>query len=312
MQSVTTVCNHFWRKEKLEEGPIALEPLGGWHGNNINQSTIALERLYYQDHLLGGMGRVRHVHNGGEVQVLTSAESYYVDSFVFEFYRCWYHGCPQCFKRHRNVKNNCHLDRTIQEVYDETLKKASMLRQAGYTLIEKWECEFKKDKASDANLQAFLQDLELVPPLNPHDAFYGGRTGAVTNHCQVQEPDLIKYADATSLHAWVNKYKEYPIRFPLIYTNPNDQNIDHYFGVALIDVLPPERLLHPVLPYRAGGKLNFPLCAACVKEEQTKPWLERTNVCTHTDEERTLRGTWATIEIQKAVHDSSTSESYTQ
>ena len=312
MQSVTTVCNHFWRKEKLEEGPIALEPLGGWHGNNINQSTIALERLYYQDHLLGGMGRVRHVHNGGEVQVLTSAESYYVDSFVFEFYRCWHHGCPQCFKRHRNVKNNCHLDRTIQEVYDETLKKAAMLRQAGYTLIEKWECEFKKDKASDANLQAFLQDLELVPPLNPQDAFYGGRTGAVTNHCQVQEPDLIKYADATSLHAWLNKYKEYPIRFPLIYTNPNDQNIDHYFGVALVDILPPERLLHPVLPYRAGGKLNFPLCAACVKEEQTKSWLERTNVCTHTDEERTLRGTWATIEIQKAVHDSSTSESYTQ
>ena len=83
VQSVTiaSACNHFWRKEKLEEGPIALEPLGGWHGNNINQSTIALEWLYYQDHLLGGMGRVRHVHNGGEVQVLTSAESYYVDGF---------------------------------------------------------------------------------------------------------------------------------------------------------------------------------------------------------------------------------------
>ena len=189
------------------------------------------------------------------------------------------------------MKNNCHLDRTIQEVYDETLKKAAMLRQAGHTLIEKWECEFKKDKATDANLQAFLQDLELVPPLNPRDAFYGGRTGAVTHHCQVQEPDLIKYADATSLYSWVNKYKEHPVRFPLIYTNPNDQNIDHYFGVALVDILPPERLLHPVLPYRAGGKLNFPLCAACVKEEQTKPWLERTNLCTHTDEERTLRGT---------------------
>lgn len=84
MQSVTTACNHFWRKEKLEEGPIALEPLGGWHGNNINQSTIALERLYYQDHLLDGMGRVRHVHNGGKVQVLTSAESYYVDGFAEE------------------------------------------------------------------------------------------------------------------------------------------------------------------------------------------------------------------------------------
>lgn len=81
VQSVTiaSACNHFWRKEKLEEGLIALEPLGGWHSNNINQSTIALEWLYYQDHLLGGMGRVRHIRNGGEVQVLTPAESYYVD-----------------------------------------------------------------------------------------------------------------------------------------------------------------------------------------------------------------------------------------
>lgn len=70
IQSVTiaSVCNYFWRKEKLEENLIALEPLGGWYGNHINQSTIALEWLYYQDHLLDGMGRVRHVRNGGEVQ----------------------------------------------------------------------------------------------------------------------------------------------------------------------------------------------------------------------------------------------------
>ena len=60
-------CNLFWRREKLETDLIALEPQGGWRGNRINQSKIALEWLYYQDHLLGGMGRVRHVRNGGEV-----------------------------------------------------------------------------------------------------------------------------------------------------------------------------------------------------------------------------------------------------
>ena len=38
IQSVTIAseCNYFWRKEKLEENLIALEPLGGWHGNHIN------------------------------------------------------------------------------------------------------------------------------------------------------------------------------------------------------------------------------------------------------------------------------------
>ena len=98
------------------------------------------------------MGRVRHVRNGGEVQVLTAAESYYVDGFdeetntVFEFYGCWYHGCSHCFKHYRDVKRNSHQDRTVNEVYDATLKKAALLRQAGYTVVEKWECVFKKEK----------------------------------------------------------------------------------------------------------------------------------------------------------------------
>lgn len=56
------------------------------------------------------MGRVRHVRNGGEVQLLTPGESYYVDgseqetNTVFEFYCCYYHKCPRCFKTGRDVK----------------------------------------------------------------------------------------------------------------------------------------------------------------------------------------------------------------
>ena len=279
-------------------------------GKKGNPGNMAWEKMAKKKKcVIQIMGRVHHVRNGGEVQVLTAAESYYVDGFdeetntVFGFYinGCWYNGCPHCFKHYRDVKRNSHQDRTVNEVYDATLKKAALLRQAGYTVVEKWECVFRKEKKTDPELQAFLQELEMVPPLNPRDAFYGGRTGAVALHCKVEDPDLIKYADVTSLYPWFNKYMECPVRFPLIYTNPRDQDIHHYFGVAKVDILAPEFLFHPVLPYRAGGKLTFPLCAACVKEEQEKPWLERTNICCHTDQERALRGTWATIELQKAV-----------
>ena len=143
IQSVTiaSACNHFWRKEKLQEDLIALEPQGGWHGNHINQSHVALQWLYFQDHLRGGIGRVRHVRNGGEVQVLTAAECYYVDGYeeesntVFEFYGCYYHGCPRCFKNQRNGRTNCHQDRTVNEVYEAILKKAALLRQAEYTVV---------------------------------------------------------------------------------------------------------------------------------------------------------------------------------
>lgn len=121
-----------------------------------------------------------------------------------------------------------------------------MLRQAGYTVVEEWECAFKEEKKTNPALPAFLNEFELVPPLNSREAFYGGRTDAVTMHCKVEEPDVIKYADVTSLYPWVNKNKEYPVGFPIVYTNPSDQDIHHYFGIALVEILPPQYLFHPV------------------------------------------------------------------
>lgn len=154
-----------------------------------------------------------------------------------------------------------------------------MLRQAGYRVVEKWECQFKEEKKTDPQLKAFLDEFELVAPMEPRDAFYGGRTGAVSLYSKADEGEDIKYSYVTSLYPFVNKYKEYPVPYPLIYTNPADQDIHHYFGIVQVDILAPKRLFHPVLPIRAGGKLTFPLCSACVQEEHCKPWLERSNIC---------------------------------
>ena len=156
------------------------------------------------------------------------------------------------------------------------MKKAALLRQAGYTVVEKWKCVFKKEKKTDPELQAFLQELEMVPPLNPRDAFYGGRTGAVALHCKVEEPDLIKYADVTSLYPWVNKYMEYPVRFPLIYTNPRDQDIHRYFGVTKVDILPPRVSVPPCPPLQSWWQVNLPsLCCLC--ERGTRKTVVRAN-----------------------------------
>ena len=59
-------------------------------------------------------------------------------------------------------------------------------------------------------------------------------------------------------------------------------------------VLPPRALYHPVLPYRTQGKLMFPLCRTCVDNLQQEP-------CHHSDAERTLHGTWVTLELEKAL-----------
>lgn len=140
-----------------------------------------------------------------------------------------------------------------------------------------------------------------MPPLEPRDAFFGGRTGAVSLHAEAGEGEEIRYCDITSLYPWVNKNCQYPIGHPTIITQPVDQSIHSYFGIALVDILPPAGLFHPVLPVRCGGKLTFPLCRSCVKEEQEKSLLQRTHYCVHSDSERMLRGTWCTPEIQKAI-----------
>ena len=107
--------------------------------------------------------------------------------------------------------------------------------------------------------------------------------------------------DVTSLYPWENKNCTYPIGHPQIITQPDDQSIHSYFGLALVDILPPARLFHPVLPVRSGQKLIFPLCLSCVREEQVKPMLDRIHYCHHSDADRMLRRTWCTPELFQAV-----------
>ena len=243
----------------------------------------------------------------GEARFLTPAQSYNVDGYhapsntVYEYYGCFYHGCRKCTPTQRQKERNCHPDRTINEVYLATYLKTAILRDAGYTVIEKWGCEFAEQKKTDPELQDFLEKFEMVPPLEPRDAFFSGRTGATTLYAKTSEGEDISYQDFTSLYPWVNKYRTYPVRFPEIIYNPTDQNIFHYFGIAQVDIPAPERLFLPVLPVREGGKLTFPLCRSCVREEMAKPLLERSNMCGHTREQRMLHGTWCTPELQKAV-----------
>lgn len=137
----------------------------------------------------------QHVRNSldGEVCLVARALSFNVDGYhaetktVYEYNGCFYHGCKKCFPRQRQKPRNCHPNRTIEEVYEVTLKKAAMLRATGYTVIEKWGCEFK----NDPELQSFLESFEIVTPLEPRDAFFGGRTGATALYAKAEEEETI-------------------------------------------------------------------------------------------------------------------------
>ena len=88
--------------------------------------------------------------------------------------------------------------------------------------------------------------------LQPRDSFFGGRTNAIRLHYLCQPDETIRYVDFTSLYPWTNKYCRYPVGHPEIIVENFDPNLDSYFGIAQVKILPPRGLYHPVLPYVSG------------------------------------------------------------
>ena len=309
--TIASACNLYWRRSIQEDTPaakIAVRPLRGWHGATINQSNVALQWLAYEESLLplGGDGdQIKHARNGGEKKVMTSKGQEFVDGWckngkiVFEFLGCLWHGCLTCYPHRRNAKHAVMLDRSPNEVRRATMEKLERLKER-YTVKEMWECEWKTLVQEDEEVKRIVNEMERVDPLVPREAFFGGRTGAVSLYHHVDSGEEIHYMDVTSLYPWVNKTCEYPLGHPEIFTQVPVQEFSNYFGLAKVDILPPPDLFHPVLPMRCE-KLTFPLCVACVKEQQQLPMLERTPICKHSREQRMLRGTWCTPEINKAM-----------
>ena len=311
--TIASACNRFWCKKLVPKNKIASEPPRGWHGSRSKQSIKALKWLAWQEHQQRQQhpatgDRICTVRNGGEVLVA----NHLVDGFnlcdpvtqrptVYEFHGCLWHGCLKCFPVHRDRFPICHADGTLQEVYESTLIKQEALRQRGYDIKVMWECDWDMEVRTNAELRHFLDTLEIVDPLQPRNAFFGGRTNAVKLHHVANQAEQIEHIDVTSLYPWVNKTQEYPVGHPQVIVNPDNQDIHHYFGMAKVDILPPYELYHLVLTHRHKGKLTFPLCQACMEEEMGKPLLEKSHHCQHTPEQRTLRGEWCIPETLKAV-----------
>ncbi|KAK9720168.1 hypothetical protein QE152_g22256 [Popillia japonica] len=94
----------------------------------------------------------------------------------------------------------------MERRYEDTCAKTERLREAGYEVIERWECDFRNTMTDE--IKDYTENHELLrnTPLNPRDAFYGGRTGASKMYHTVVEDEKIKYVDVCSLYPWTNKY----------------------------------------------------------------------------------------------------------
>ena len=82
--------------------------------------------------------------------------------------------------------------KTMEQLYKDTLRKVKYLKDQGFNVEQKWGCEFTKEMSKDGELKQFMEDHELADPLQPRDAFYGGRTNAAKLYHQCQGDEKIK------------------------------------------------------------------------------------------------------------------------
>ncbi|XP_055349061.1 uncharacterized protein LOC129595951 [Paramacrobiotus metropolitanus] len=96
-----------------------------------------------------------------------------------------------------------------------------------------------------------------------------------------------------SLYPYINKTGQYPVGHPEMIISDFD-DVKNYFGMVFCQVIPPEKLHFPVLPFTINGKLIFTLCMACAVSKNN-------DYCNHTDQERCLEGVWCTPELHHAL-----------
>lgn len=236
---------------------------------------------------------IQHALNGGiQNEALAGFDGFCESSnTVYEFQGCFWHGCSTCYtdQKLKNSRNQSEMG----NLQRETTYRDSEIQKKGYNLVTVKSCELPKE------LETWMETdpREFVGPLDPRDAFFGGRTNITKLTYDFKPGEYGKYVDFVSLYPTVQYSKKYPVGHPEKIYNPKvlDQE---WFGFVKCRVEPPKGLYHPVLPVKTicgdSVKLLFPLCRTCSENQQQE-------TCEHSPTQRSFIGTWCTNELFKAV-----------
>ncbi|KAG8235182.1 hypothetical protein J437_LFUL015488 [Ladona fulva] len=291
-------CLLTFKKNFLKKNCVGIIPAGGYRWRD-RQSHEAMMWLISEERERGI--RIRHAGNDQEARFMgKKVDGLHKDgenTTVFEYYGCFFHGCRSCFPEGRNKPIHNNSNETMEMRYEATMSRREVLLKGNCSLIEIWGCQFREYLNTSPDLKSYLQThpMTVKAPMDPRDAFYGGRTNATKLYHKVCEGEKIMYIDVCSLYPYVNKWRKYPVGHPTIFVGDQCPPIEECEGFVKCTILPPRGLYHPVLPYRCGGKLTFPLCRSCVEGSVQED-------CPHDCEnERAITGTWVTEEVKKAL-----------
>ncbi|KAK3911148.1 putative DNA polymerase [Frankliniella fusca] len=295
--TLSSACMSAFRRNFLQKDTIGIVPPGGYHGRG-KQSHIALQWLDFEAHKIGQV--IKTIYTDREVSVMGRHVDGYVEfqhddghtiKRIYQFHGCYWHQCPTHFPATEGDSENRYVN---------TQKITEMFRENGFEVIEKWECDFKRELTSDPATKAFFEQHPTVrvTPLHLRDALCGGRTSALKwyHKADLDKGEKIKMVDVISEYPNANLRGEFPYGHPQIFLegDPNMPPFDQWNGVIKCTVLPPRELYIPILPLKTQGRLMFPLCRTCAEQGCSE-------ICRHTPEDRKFTDTWCVPELKLAV-----------
>ncbi|XP_052130819.1 uncharacterized protein LOC127751379 [Frankliniella occidentalis] len=295
--TLSSACMSAFRRNFLKAETIGIVPPGGYHGRG-KQSHIALQWLDYETHVLGR--KITTMYTDREVKVMGRQVDGYVElplpdggveQRIYQFHGCYWHNCPIHFPPTSDSEENR---------YEKTQQITALFREAGYKVIEMWECEFKRLLKHDPDVTQYFtaHPFTRVTPLNLRDGLAGGRTSALRSYHKIdpKKGEKIMMVDVVSEYPNANLRAVYPVGHPTIHL---EGSLDIpppelWNGMIKCTVLPPQNLFLPVLWYKYNGKLLFPLCRTCAETESTE-------ICHHEPHQRELLGSWCAPELHLAL-----------
>ena len=135
----------------------------------------------------------------------------------------------------------------MEEIHQATKQKRRLIRAAVYAVVETWECTFKKELKQNEELQDLVKNMTWVSPLDPRDAFYGGRTDMAKCYHTAEEGEQIFYQDFTSLYPTINKYGTYPPGSATDHCQPRESKHPRLLWNCQGRCARSKKLLHPML-----------------------------------------------------------------
>ena len=199
--TIASVCMTIYRSNYMPKKTIATVP------ESVKTDNFSKMSIMWLNYVLTTKGcgvNIQHALNGGEKKLTIGDKTYKVNGFcketntVYEFYGCFWHGCPNCYRPNIiNSKNQ----KDMGTLNDLTVEKRGTIKNASYNYVSTYECQLTKNKEFQKFAKNFTQ--EIVEPLNPRDAFYGGRTNATKLLYNFKDNECGRYIDFCSLYPTV-------------------------------------------------------------------------------------------------------------